>query len=267
MLKTFLLFLCLPLFAQAPRRIQVLPNPQKLEDFDHPVKGCPENSECDEVMGSMLARWSDLIGKLSDEKFEKAKIPNMLEAFRQKYGLPVDFYTYQVSQLGFKPLLYNSPCKEHNPKETEKRTLKGEAFLKSLSLEKAVVQRAETVMEVPTKDSLVVGQPVHVIGGLKYILPLEDQPLFIKDKELIVLREVEGLYYALKVSTTGEWKVIPLDQTNLSQWEDKRETVTCPIEKVATPHPKEFNLEFCKNIWDEDQKKTVIVRMYQGCAI
>ncbi len=272
MMYVFLIF-SLNLWAQGPtpQRTDILPNPQKVDDFDHQNKGCPENSECDVAMGKMLQRWKLLIEKLAEIK-EKDKTSQYIEEFRQKYGLPVEFYTYQNSQLGFRPVLFNSPCKEHNPKDASQRTLKGIAFLKGLTKDKAIVWREDAQIEVPTAQSLVVPQPVMIMDGpnpTTYYLPIGDQPLLIKDKGLVVLREDEGVFYALHTSLNGDWKVIPLDLKNLSTWEDRRENVKCPVlavEKKA-PQPKEFAVEFCKTIWDEDLKKSVIVKMFQGCAI
>jgi hypothetical protein len=272
MMYVFLIF-SLALWAQTPtpQRVDALPNPQKVEDFDHQNKGCPENSECDVAMGKMLARWKLLLDKLTTLK-EKEKIPSFIEEFRQKFGLPVEFYTYQNSQLGFKPALFSSPCKEHQAKDPSQRTLKGIAFLKGLEKDKAIIWREDAQIEVPTTQSLVVPQPVMILNGpnpTTFYLPIGDQPLFIKDKSLVVLREDEGIFYGLSVAVNGVWKVIPLDLKNLSTWEDQRETVQCPIlalEKKA-PQPKEFNIEFCKTVWDEDQKKIVIVKMFQGCSI
>ena len=272
-MNALFLILIFPLvgFSQPVKRTDPLLNPESLSDFEHQNKGCPENSECDPVMGSMLTRWKTLIEKLSATPADKAKNPQTIELFRQKYGLPVEFYTYQKSQLGFKPLLFNSPCKEHNPKEGDK-TLRGMAFIKSMMKDKAIVIREEATIEVPTSESLIVTQPVMVMENPipdTYYLPIGDQPLFIKGKELYVVREAEDLFYALKVSLNGDWKVVAIDLANLSQWEEKREPVACPVVTLdkKSPQPKEFAAEFCKTVWNEDLKKTVIVKMFQGCSI
>lgn len=263
-----LFFFSLSATAQSKPVIQVIPTPQSIEDFDHPNKGCPENSECDQVMGLQLTRWKDLLTKIKDPKIEPAKKAQYLELFRSKYGIPVEFYTFKNSQQGFKPLLYNSPCSGHNPKKNEERVLRGIAFLKSLGKESGAVWRDQAQIEVPTKE-LLIGQPVRVYAGetpQDFYLPLNDQPLFIKDKSLHIIREDEELFYALKVSLPGQWNVVDLDFTKLSEWEDKRENVSCPVDRNKTT-PKIFGVEFCKSIWDEDLKKPVVVKMHQGCPI
>jgi len=265
-LTYLLIFITLPLWAQNKPRIQVIPNPQSLEDFDHEFKGCPENSECDQVMGHMLSRWKLLVSKLKDIT-DPNKNAQALELFRAKYGIPVEFYTNQKSQLGFKPALNSSPCKEHNPKDQKEKVLKGIAFVKSISNEKAVIWRDQAQIELPLKDNMAP-QPVKVYydaGAVTYQLPLNDQPLFIKGRELYILREDEGLYYTLKVSENGDWKVVSIDMTQLSKWEDKRSEVTCP--KDPEKSPPEFNIQFCKTVWDVDAKKALPVKIRQGCLI
>jgi len=260
-------FLTISAFAQTTPQIEVIPAPKTIEDFEHQYKGCLANSECDQVMGLQLSRWKELVSKLNDPKMDNNKKHQFIELFRSKYGIPVEFYTTQKSQQGFKPLLYNSPCKNHNPKEGEK-TLKGTAFLKSLTKEKATIWRDQTQIEVPVGE-LLNPQPVTVYNDKNsdvYFLPIGDQPLFIKDKSLHVLKEDDGFFYLLKVSPNGNWKVENLDYSRLSTWEDKREEVTCPKDPTNIA-PKEFGVEFCKSIWNEDMKKQVVVKLRQGCVI
>jgi hypothetical protein len=265
----FLLFFAsLSAFSQTLPQIEVIPSPKTAEDYEHQFKGCLENSECDQVMGLQLSRWKDLVTKLKDEKIEATKKSQYLEAFRAKYGIPVEFYTTQKSQQGFKPLLYNSHCKDHNPKDPAPKILKGTAFLKNLSKEKATIWRDQTQIEVPVGE-LLTPQPVMIYGDGKpqtFQLPLGDQPLFIKSNELYVLKEEDGFFYMLKVSETGDWKIENFDFTKLSEYEDKRDNALCPkdTQKLA---PKVFGVEFCKTVWNEDSKKSVVVKMHQGCVI
>jgi len=268
MLMPYLLFfLALNAFSKTSPQIQVILGPKSNEDFDHQFKGCLENSECDQVMGMQLSRWKDLIKKNGNEEISESKKTQLLEQFRVKYGIPVDFYTVQKSQQGLKPMLFSSPCKMHNQKDEEK-ILRGTAFLKSISQDKAVAWRDQTQMEIPLGE-ILMPQPVLIYDGdipIKYQLPLEDQPLYIQNKDLIVLREEDGFFYGLRISRNGDWKIVQLDFSNLAQWEEKKSEVKCPMESKKAA-PEAFGVEFCKLIWDEDQKKAVTVKMHQGCAI
>ena len=264
-LTYLILFFAISAFGENSPRIQVLPNPQSLEDFDHEFKGCPENSECDQVMGHMLTNWRSLVTKLY-QAGDSQKTALELEIFKSKYGIPVEFYTDQKSQQSFRPALNSSSCKQHNPK-TGPKTFRAVAFLKSLTNEKAIIWRDQSQIELPLKDNLVP-QPVKVYyetGAVTYQLPINDQPLFIKNKELYILREDEGLYYTLKISENGDWKIVHIDMTQLSTLEERRQYVDCPKENEKPALI--FGIEFCKSVWDLEAKKTVIVKMHQGCAI
>lgn len=263
-LPYLLFFLSFGAFAQTSPQIKVLPQPKTIEDYEHQYKGCPENSECDQVMGLQMGRWKNLISKVKDPKIVPQDKMKYLEAFRAKYGIPVEFYTNQSSQLGFKPLLFDSHCKDHNPKEG-KKFIKGTSFVKSISKDWAVVWRDQTQIEVPLGE-ILIPQPVVVYeGGLSatYQLPLGDQPLFIKNKELYVLREEDDFFYTVRISPDGDWKIDYLDMANLAQYEEKRMEVACP--KSTETAPKVFGVQFCKTISNEDTKSFSVVKLYQGC--
>lgn len=262
------IFLTLNLWAtgEAPK-IQVLPGPQYTTDFEHQFKGCPENSACDQVMGLQMENWQKLITKLKDENITPEKKGQFLELFRAKHGIPTEFYTYKKSEQGFKPIYFNSQCSIHNPKKNELKVLKGTAFVKSINNERAIIWRDQTQIEVPIGE-IFIPQPVKVYGpsSATYQLPIEDQPLFIKNNELYILKEDEDLFYILKISPNGDWQITSLDFTRLSEWEEKRQNTKCPDDPTYKI-PNIFGVSFCKTIWNEDLKKTVIIRMHQGCSI
>lgn len=263
-----LFFMSFGALAQTSPQIKVMPTPQSPEDYEHQFKGCPENSECDQVMGLQMERWKELLTKLKNDSISSAKKAQFIELFRSKYGLPVEFYTYQKSQQGFKPLLFSSSCKAHHPKEPDRKVLIGTSFVQSLSEKEAVIWRDQTKIEVPVGE-LLIPQPVTVYypeGAKTYLLPLNDQPLFTKNKELYVLREDEDLFYMLKIDMNGEWRVVDLDFSQLSKLEEKRQYVKCPHEKIKSA-PDIFGTEFCKSIANEDTKTLVITKMHQGCII
>lgn len=261
------LFFISPALLMAAPEIRVIEEPKSLEDFEHQFKGCPANSECDQVMGHQLQNWQTMVKRLSSsESTPSVKKAMEVEEFREKAGIPAEFYTTRKSQQGFRPLFFNSPCKDHNPKKEDERILRGTAFIKSITKDKAIVWRDQAQIEVPVGD-LLTPQPVTVFtatGADNYFIPIDDQPLFIKDKSLHILKEDEGFFYVLKIDAKGEWKIVDVDMTRLSEWEDKREYISCPGEKEKKT-PKQFGAVFCKQVWDEDLKKPVVVRMHAGC--
>lgn len=269
MRTTFLLFfVSISAFSQTTPQIQVMKDPKTIEDFDHQFKGCLENSECDQVMGLQLTRWRNLVNKLKDDPMDATKKAKYVELFRAKEGIPAEFYTYQKSQQGFKPMLFDSPCKNHNPKDRAKKVLKGTSFIIGLSKEKAIIWRDQAKLEVPVGE-LVIPQPVAVYNGTAptvYQLPLGDQPLFIKNNQLHILREDDGFFYDLVVAPDGAWKVDYLDFSKLSEYQDRLSEATCPKDATKLA-PEMFGIEFCKNVWNDDLKKTVVVKMHNGCVI
>ncbi len=263
-----LFFLSFEVLAQVKPQIQVMPAPQTFEDYEHQFKGCPENSECDQVMGLQMGRWKELVSKLKKDSMSNSKKVQFLELFRSKYGIPAEFYTHYKSQQGFKPFLFNSPCKEHNPKEADKKIYRGTAFLQSLSDKEAVIWRDQTRIEVPVGE-LFIPQTISIYfpdGVKKYQLPLMEQPLFIKNKDLYVLREDDDFFYMLKINPQGSWKIEDFDFSKLSEFEEKRQNITCPVDKTKASEDA-FAIEFCKTIWDADLKQTLTVKMRQGCVI
>jgi hypothetical protein len=260
-----LFFLSLAVFGQTKPVIKVLPIVPGPEDYEHMNPGCPENSECDPVMGQQMKKWMDLVKKVSFEESTPQSKSQQIEAFRAQFGIPVEVYTTQKSQQGFKPILFNSTCRDHSSKADQK-ILKGIAFTKGITQKAGQVWRSSAQIEVPVSE-LYLPQPVTVFfpeGARTYQLPLGDQPLFVKDKSLHVLKDEEDLFFMLKVSPLGEWSVEATDLSELSQWTDRRTEVACPKSDVKVPPA--FGSHFCKSIWDEDAKKPVVVLMHLGCA-
>jgi hypothetical protein len=254
-------------FAQMRPKIELIPGPKTAEDYEHQFKGCLENSECDLVMGLQLSRWGDLIKKIKDPQLETQKKSQLLELFREKYGIPVEFYTNQKSQQSFKPMLFDSHCKNHQLKNSPK-ILKGTAFLKSISSDSGIIWRDQTQIVIPLGESLRP-QPVYAYlekGSLLYQLPLGEEPLYMKNDKLYVIRESEEFFYMLSISAQGEWKIESADMENLSRWEIKRSEVPCPQDKIPVDE-RFFAVSFCKSIWHEDLKRNVTVRLHQGCVI
>lgn len=246
--------------------VEVLPSPQSYEDFEHQNKGCPENSECDEVMGLQLSRWKKLLTSLKSSSVSEEKKAQALEDFRKKYGIPVDFYTTIKSQQGFRPLYFSSPCPNHLSKDDSKRILKGSAFVKSFGPKSAIIWRDQAQLEVPIGE-LVRPQPVRAYfkeAPVDYLLPLGDQPLYLTGEHLHILREDDDVFYTLRISPDGDWRIVPTELSKLSLRESRRDNAKCPDEKTST---EIFKNDFCKSVFDEKEESSVIIRMHQGCAI
>lgn len=245
--------------AQTP--IKVLPEVSSPHEFIHQNPGCLENSECDQVMGHQLNTWSKVLKEASSPKDKSARLARELK----ERGIPVEFYTVAKVKNFFKPMLFNSSCRHHNPKEGEK-IFRGTAFLKSLSLNKAIIWRDQTQIEY-RPDQQLVAQPIKVYFSetpTTYLSALDDQPLFMRNNKLYFLKEYDEEFFLLEVSANGDWEIVEMDLTKLTYYEDKKTNIDCPNNKIE--NSQAFEVKYCKGIWDETTSKLIPVEMYQGCA-
>jgi len=263
--KLSLFFLFLSFYANS----QPLVPPQgslSTQDFSHQIQGCPENSTCDATMGHHHKRWIDLLVEIKDKSFDEIKKARELESFRQNLGLPSNFYTNSKSQQGFKPILFDSPCKHHKNKEQKNSILKGEAFVQKLLTDKAILKKDQTMYEIPYGE-LFTPQEVTVYDGdeiRKYYLSLGDQPSYFDKGTMIIMKEAEDLFFQLSISDKLEWTITPLDLSSISKYDQLRETVACPQDKEKKNEM--FRVVYCKKVWDQGFKKFVIVKMQDGCV-
>ena len=250
-------------FGQAIPQVNVLKNPESLEDFKHEIKGCPENSECDQIMGHMFTQWNKLIEKIRTDKSTKSM--QLLEQYRKKYGIPVEFYTNHKTKNVFGPALYNSSCKHHNPKEGEK-IFRGISFMKGTTDKVAIIWRDQAQHEIPLEKNIFLQElKIYYPGSIiTYRIPLLDQPLYVENKNIFILKEEDGFYYLLKITPQGQWNIIPINFSRLSYFENKKSEVKCPIVEKASDI---FETHFCKSVWDDTTKQNVIYRSEMGCVI
>lgn len=245
--------------AQTP--IKILPEASSPHEFIHQNLGCLENSDCDQVMGHQLNIWSKVLKETGSPKEKTARLAKELK----ERGIPVEFYTVAKVKNFFKPMLFNSSCRQHNPKEGEK-IFRGTAFLKSLSASKAIIWRDQTQIEY-RPDQQLMAQPIKAYftdSPTTFLSALDDQPLFIKNNKLYFLKEYDEEFFLLEVSATGDWEIVEMDLTKLTYYEDKKTNIDCP--KSQGENTAAFEVRFCKGIWDETSAKLIPVEMYQGCA-
>lgn len=244
----------------AQTTFKVLPEASSPQEFIHQNPGCQENSECDQVMGHQLNVWNKLLKEDLPAKEKNRKVATHLK----ERGIPTEFYTISKVKNFFKPMLFNSSCRNHNPKEGEK-IYKGTAFIKSLTPEKAIIWRDQTQIEFKPDEQLLA-QPIKAYFTdvpTTYMSSLDDQPLFIRNNKLYFLKEYDEEFFLLEISPDGAWDIAEVDLTRLTYYEDKKTNMDCPNSNLDT---KAFEVKFCKGIWDESQNKLIPVEMYQGCA-
>lgn len=238
-----------------------------LEDFTHIHKGCPENSECDQEMGKLLASW-----KASAERWEsgipRAQKEKEMQEQLAKSGWPVEFYTKGQAKSGLNPVLYASACSQHNPKDAPlERIWRGLAFVKGTEKGNLVFSRGDTEFGIK-QGELLQFRPVvlHPEGApsVTYLLPLDESPLYLEKGRLRVLVESEGAYAILGIPADGAWDVEAPPEVDLSPYFEDRSDVACP--KSAVPAaPPWFPRTHCQKILDKDSGKHVLAQFFWSC--
>lgn len=249
-------------------QIHLLPQESKGFEGDHQNSGCPENSECDQVMGLQLKRWQNLLRNLQDKEKDSKKQVKFIQGFLDLYGVPAEFYTNSKSAQSFKPLYYNSPCREHNPKDKPlEKVLRGMSFIKKTTPTGVVIWRDQATLEIPLSDQIQLAKlDIQEEGTLKsYYIPLDEEPLYLSKDGPVFLREDDGLFYGLQILNSGDWKIAGLDFTNLSFFESKKKMVDCPKNDKTPLLEGPFHTVICKEIWDHSAKKNRLAILRRGC--
>lgn len=224
------------------------------EDLAHENPGCPENSICSPQMGKKMEKWNSFVKGLGgvdapDNKIEPAK---KIEAFRKKHGLPVPFLAKEDSIIALDPILYNSRCTAHNPKNKKNTLFKALQFFRNDPETAAAMFDPVFVYE---KDET---------SGKVYRTPYEEPPIMIFNQSLIVPREHENLFYYMSISPKGEWKVVEPTKARLKRALSVSENADCPEDESASPGENHLKF-YCKRIWNADTEKAQLVRLAWSC--
>ncbi len=250
-------------------QIQILPQETKGFDNDHENSGCPENSECDQVMGLQYKRWQNLLRNLQLKKSTPQKITQFIQGHLENYGIPTEFYTTHKSAKSFKPISYNSPCRDHNPKgKPLERVLRGISFVKKTTKDSAVIWRDQAVLEVPlNEDFNLADLTIQTDSGEQNLkLPLDEEPLYLNKDGAVFIREDDGLFYALQIQFSGEWKIVNVDMTNLTNFDSRKRSIECGTKEKAPKLSGPYTYAICKEIWDDSAKKLRPIILRRGCS-
>lgn len=227
------------------------------EDFEHENKGCPENSICDEQMGLHRKKWLNLLKKIDLQKMKEAKKVGLIENFRQKHGLPTHFYIQLEEAKQKRPIVWSSECKLHQ----QNKIYLGEAFVSKTNKNEATWHKGKE-----KKQYELLFDPIIVYRGkkkLKFYAPKGETPLYLDGDELVFVREDEGVFYGLKISTQGKWTVISSKGHNNSRYIAGLEDTKCPSQ---TEFNKDiYQSQYCRKIWDKTKKEFQIIRFVWSC--
>lgn len=95
-----------------------------------------------------------------------------------------------------------------------------------------------------------------------YEIPYGDQPLFIKNNKLIIVKEYEEAFYHMAISPTGKWQILNISPKQTSKGRINRENASCKEKSKGNDF---FLGSYCAKIWDEDKKESVLIEQDWAC--
>ena len=242
------------------------------EEIAHENEGCPENSECDALMGLQMKNWKNLAASLKGADKSNALTNKLLQDFISSKGWPSSFYARPDIRSTLAPILFSSSCAPHNSKEPTLKLMKAEAFIKDVKSGSATIIKGNTEYKLKIGETIFLQQViVHRPDKSKqeYWLPLSEQPLFIDGSELYTLVESEDFFSYLKSSPDGSWNfsVNPPDKANESAsfYYDQSEEVSCPEEAKAIAIPFGFQRTYCKSLLNIEGKNAGVIQYFWDC--
>jgi hypothetical protein len=201
-------------------------------DLKHENPNCPENSICSKANGKKVKYWNDRTnGRNIKDITRKA------EKIRSEIGLPVLFLTTQGSNKAIDPIMWNSRCRSHNPKDKTKTIFKAVKFFRN-------DPKSEHV-------NLVTINTVKRKNNITFKIPYEAQPLLIWKGKIFFIQEFDDVLFHMSISKKGKWKAEYIPTSILSKARFEREDTKCKL----TQKPNQFyNTSYCTNVWNADLK-------------
>jgi hypothetical protein len=203
-------------------------------DLLHVNPGCLENSLCSKENGKRILAW------------RKNKTIKDIEAFRKKIGLPIQTLMLAKDTKTIDPIIYNSRCNQHNPKNQTQKIFKTILFLRNN----------------PGSKKLVFTTVLNKDNGVSYDIPYGEQPLYMKDNRLHFVNDFEDLIYGLSIDKNNKWRALEISPTEISKALSVKEEVKCQKSLKQTQF---FQGSYCSKIWNVDTKKTIIVEQSWSC--
>lgn len=242
------------------------------EEIAHENPGCPENSECDAIMGMQMKNWKTLVARFRNGDQPRAVSEKMLHEFTTQKGWPSQFYARPEIRSTLAPILFSSRCALHNSKAPTLKLMRAEAFVKDVKDGSATIIKGNTEYKLKIGETIYLQQVIHHKPDKTqqiYWLPLGEKPLFIDGADLYTLVESEDFFSYLKSSPDGSWNLSLTPpgkaEEGLSFYYDQTEEVPCPEEAKKIPLPLGFQRTYCKSLPDKEGKKTGVMQYFWDC--
>lgn len=243
-MKFYLIFnlLTLSLMTHASQPLGI----ESFKDIEHKNKGCPINSECSKDSGKLMAAWDKIfIHESSQKRLE------LMREFRKENGLPFEFLAKKEVKEKFDPILFNSRCKHHNPKNPHNNTYQGIMFFKKIPLEDGLLKFDKIVLFEKDKKRI-------------YIVPYQDRPHFMKDDRLFFLKDYDDYFYQISLTDKGNYNIENLNISVFSKADSKKvKEVPCPENKEDKPD--RYSSTYCQQIWDMDTNEMKTIQVFWSC--
>ena len=216
----------------------------KVQEFEHENPGCPINSECSEEMGKLLNKW--LVTLKGPQKTKVKK----LNEFKKKHGSPIQMLGRKDVYENADPVLWNSRCKIHNPKNPNNTVFRGFVFLKDkIELENAMF----------TSVFLYDGTE-----RTEYKIPYGDTVALVQNDELIILKDFDDHFYKIAVKPDGTYRFVDLPhQTTRNALAKKIKDYACPKEQSADK--VYFEKYYCQRVLDLDSNRLRTIQTSWAC--
>lgn len=238
-------FALLILFSTSLAFAQNLGEVSSFKDIEHKNKGCPINSDCSKTNGILMQQWNKIfIHEKSAKRFK------LMKKFSVEHGLPLQFLADKDVKKQYDPILWNSRCRHHNPKNPNNNIYQGMMFTKS----------------IPLKGDLNF-DPVYVFHkgkATKYMLPYQDKPFFIKGDRVYILKDYDDYFYQISVGKKGDFR---LENEQLSIFtkstSKKIKEFPCPENKIEKSDL--YTSTYCQKVWDIDTNEMKTVQVFWSC--
>jgi hypothetical protein len=242
------------------------------EEIAHENPGCPENSECDAIMGMQMKNWKTLVAGFRNNDKPRALSEKMLQEFTTQNGWPSQFYARPEIRSTLAPILFSSSCALHNSKDPTLKLMRAEAFVKNVKEGSATIVKGKTEYKLKIGETIYLQQVIHhKIDKTQqiYWLPLGEKPLFIDGADLYTLVESEDFFSYLKSSPDGSWTLTLTPpgkaEDGLSFYYDQTQEVPCPEGAKKIPLPFGFQRTYCKSLPDKEGMKAGVMQYFWDC--
>lgn len=216
----------------------------KFKSYEHENPGCPINSECSKESGKKLEAWLKVLEGASKDKIKT------LNKFKNENGTPIQILARKEIFEKSDPILWNSRCSVHNPKNPNNTIYRGHLFLKD-KLDHEVAKFT----------------PVYLYNGTNktaYHIPYGDTVSLIQNEKLIVLKDFEDNFFKIAIAKDHSYEFIDIPAKTM------RTALAKKIKEIECPEKLEINEDYferyyCQKVLDLDTMELRTIQVGWAC--